>query len=48
MARKIKDLAYFIGMLKFKDTNPNGIAKKIVERIETEFRLDLFEKKLNN
>ena len=46
IASKMKGLAFFVGMLKFKDTNPNGIANKVLNEIRAAFQNEL-EKKQN-
>jgi len=46
----MKDINFFVNMLKFKDSNSNGIANKIVDKIRKAFEAELLEeqgKKVN-
>ena len=44
----MKNLAYFMGMLKFEDIDQNGLANKVLNKIRTEFVNELnFQQKKN-
>ena len=44
----MKNLAYFMGMLKFEDINQNGIANKVINKARTAFKNELFSKNKEN